>query len=122
MAAHPTTPQWRAAGLTWDLADTVALDPATLDLAGKLLSNTARMGLALSLSGLPYWTPTGAAVSLYVEGGTYTFDGGRWLLSLLCSPATGLGTSITFDQVDEAVRYVDVDRGVRYLDMIGVGP
>jgi hypothetical protein len=122
MAAHPTTPQWRAAGLTWDLADTVALDPATLDLAGKLLSNTARMGLALSLSGLPYWTPTGAAVSLYVEGGTYTFDGGRWLLSLLCSPATGLGTSITFDQVDEAVRYVDVDRAVRYLDMIGVGP
>jgi hypothetical protein len=122
MASHPPTPQWRAAGLTWDLADTVALDAATIDLAGKLLSNTARMGLAVSLSDLPEWTPTGAVVSMYVEGGTYTFDRGRWLLSMVCAPATGLGTSITFDQVDEAVRYVDVDRSVTYVDMVGVGP
>jgi hypothetical protein len=100
----------------------VVLDAATLDLAGKLLSSTWRLGLALSLSDLPDWTPTGSATSLYVEGGTYRFDGGRWLLSLLCAPAAGLGTSITFDQVDEAVRYVDVDRSVRYLDMVGVGP
>jgi hypothetical protein len=59
---------------------------------------------------------------MYVEGGTYTFDRGRWLLSMVCAPATGLGTSITFDQVDEAVRYVDVDRSVTYVDMVGVGP
>jgi hypothetical protein len=122
MASHPTTPQWRTSGLTWDLADTVAVDAPTIDLAARLLSNTDRLGLALSLSDLPDWTPTSAAVSLYVEGGAYLYDGGRWLLGLSCSPAAGLGTSITFDQVDEAVRYVDVDRSVRYLDMVGVGP
>lgn len=122
MAAHPTSPQWRTTGLTWDLADTPTLDPTTIELAGKLLSNVERPGLALSLRDLPYWTPTEASVALYVEGGTYSFDAGRWLLALDCSPSTGLGTSITFDEVDEAVTYQLVDRSVRYLDMVGVGP
>lgn len=122
MAAHPTAPQWRAGGLTWDLALTENLDAATAVLAVHLLDNVLRLGLPLKLDNLPYWTPTTAAVSLYVEGGTYKFEDGRWLLALDCSPATGLGKSITFDQVDETVRYVDVDRAVRYLDMVGVGP
>jgi hypothetical protein len=122
MAAHPSSPQWRTTGLTWDLDQTEVLDAAAVDLAGRLLSNTGRLGLALSLTDLPYWTPTAAAVSLYVEGGRYQYVDGRWLLGLDCSPATGLGQSITFDQVDEACRYVDVARSVRYLDMIGVGP
>lgn len=121
-ASHQPAPTWRTAGLTWDLSETETPAAEAAALATKLLDNQTRGGLALSLQDLPDWTPTSAAASLYVEGGRYEFIEGRWVLALDCSPATGVGTSITFDQVNEAVRYVDVDRSVAYIDMIGVGP
>jgi len=123
LAAHQPSPSWRTSGLAWDLADTD--DPAdteTVDLAARLLDNKARLGLPIALHDLPYWTPTAAAVSLYVEGGTYLFDRGRWVLALSASPATGLGGSMSFDTFNRSVRHVDMDRGVSYLDLIGVGP
>jgi hypothetical protein len=123
LAAHQPSPTWRAAGLSWDLADTADPgDPATVDLARRLLDNTTRSGLALGLLDLPDWTPTSAAVSLYVEGGDYRFDGGRWLLALAASPASGLGGSMSFDTFNPTVRFVDMDRAVSYLDLVGVGP
>jgi hypothetical protein len=122
-AAHQPSPSWRTAGLAWDLADTDdPADPETVDLAARLLDNKARLGLPIALTELPYWTPTAAAVSLYVEGGDYRFDRGRWILALTAAPATGLGGSMSFDTFTPSVRYVDLDRGVSYLDLIGVGP
>jgi len=123
LAAHQPSPSWRTSGLAWDLADTDdPADPETIDLAGRLLDNKTRLGLPIGLHDLPYWTPTAAAVSLYVEGGDYRFDRGRWVLALAAAPATGLGGSMSFDTFNPSVRYVDMDRGVSYLDLIGVGP
>jgi len=123
LAAHQPSPSWRTAGLAWDLADTDdPADPETIDLATRLLDNKARLGLPIALTDLPYWTPTAAAVSLYVEGGDYRFDRGRWVLALTAAPATGLGGSMSFDTFNRSVRYVDMDRTVSYLDLIGVGP
>jgi len=123
LAGHQPSPSWRTAGLAWDLADTTdPTRPATIDLAAALLDGKARLGLPVALHDLPEWTPTAAAVSLYVEGGDYRFDQGRWVLALAASPATGLGGSMSFDTFNRSVRYVDMDRGVSYLDLIGVGP
>jgi hypothetical protein len=123
LAAHQPSPAWRGAGLAWDLADTVdPADPVTADLARTLLDNRTRVGFPVALTDMPDWTPTSAAVSLYVEGGDYRYDRGAWTLALSAAPATGLGGSMSFDTMNRSVRYVDMDRGVSYLDLIGVGP
>lgn len=125
LAAHSAGPTWRTSGLTWDLALTDDPDQATVALAWTLLGGVSRLGYAIALTDLPYWTPTAAAVQLYVEGGTYRYvadDGpARWVLALNGSPASGLGGSLSYGQTDRSVRYVDVDRTVTFNDMIGVG-
>ena len=128
LAGHQPSPSWRTSGLTWDLAATAEdTDPADAALAFALLGATTRIGYAVALTDLPYWTPTAAAVQLYVEGGTYTFDVDaagtpRWVLAMDAAPATGLGGSLTYGQTDRSIRYADVDRSVTFLQMIGVGP
>jgi hypothetical protein len=127
LAGHQPSPSWRTAGLTWDLAAADPADQAAKDLAFTLLGGTTRLGYAVALTDLPYWTPTAAAVQLYVEGGAYTYavdDAGvpRWVLALNGAPATGLGGSLSYGQTDPSIRYADVDRSVTFLSMIGVGP
>jgi hypothetical protein len=122
LAAHQPSPAWRTDGLTWDLAQTTADTEPTRALVRTLLDNRARLGLPIALTDLPYWTPTGAAVQLYIEGGSYTYSGGRWTLALVGAPATGLGGSLTYGATDRSVRYQDVAPEVAYLDLIGVGP
>lgn len=123
LAGHQPSPSWRTEGLTWDLSASETDDDPTRALVLALLGDTTRVGYAIALTDLPYWTPTSAAVQLYIEGGTYRFtDGGHWELALEGSPATGLGGSLTCAATNRSVRYKDVDPAVSYLDMIGVGP
>lgn len=124
-AAHKPSPSWRASGMTWDLSATEA-SQSDQDLAFALLGNVTRLGYAIALRDLPYWTPSAATVQLYIEGGVYRFeadDAGqmRWVMALVGAPATGLGGSLTYGKTDLSVRFVDVDRAVRYIDMVGVG-
>lgn len=122
LAAHQPSPSWRTEGLSWDLSLSTDDTPATRTLALTLLDNVSRPGYALALTDLPYWTPTGAATQLYVEGGEYEFTEGHWVLSLQGAPATGLGGSLSYGQTDRSIRYADIDPGVQFLEMIGVGP
>lgn len=122
LAAHQPSPSWRTEGLTWDLSLSLEDTPAARDLALTLLDNVTRLGFAIALTDLPYWTPTGAVTQLYIEGGTYEFEDGRWVLALQGAPATGLGGSLSYGQTDRSIRYADMDCDVQYLDMIGVGP
>jgi hypothetical protein len=127
LASHQPGPAWRTTGLVWDLAASTTADTAAGALAMELLGNVTRLGYAITLTDLPYWTPTAAAVQLYVEGGTYTFDVNdaglvRWVLALAAAPSTGLGGSLSYGQTDLSIRYADVDRSVTYLSMTGVGP
>jgi hypothetical protein len=122
MAAHASAGAWRSTGLTWDLAVSVVYDAATQNLAISLLDNNSRIGLLLSLVDMPAWTPQTAAVTLFVEGGTYQFVDGRWILALDTVPSRGTGQSITYAQFPESVRDIDMDPGVSYADLLGVGP
>lgn len=128
LASHQPSPAWRTAGLLWDLAVAeIDDDGNAAALAFALLGTVTRLGLAVALTDLPYWTPTAAAVLLYVEGGTYTYGPDpagtmRWTLALTAAPATGLGGSLTYAQSDDSIRYKDVARSVTFLSMIGVGP
>lgn len=122
LAAHQPSDAWRTEGLTWDLAATETDNAASRSLAVTLLDNAARLGFAVALTDLPYWTPTAAATQLYIEGGDYRFDEGRWVLALQGAPATGLGGSLSYGSTDRSVRYADIDCGVSFLEMTGVGP
>jgi hypothetical protein len=124
-AAHKPSPAWRTSGMTWDLSATEATQ-ADQDLAFALLGNVTRLGKAIALHDLPYWTPTAATLQVYIEGGVYRFeadDSGqvRWVLALVGAPATGLGGSLSYGKTDLSIRFADVDRAVRYIDMVGVG-
>jgi hypothetical protein len=122
LAAHQPSDSWRTEGLTWDLSLTDHDDSATRSLAVTLLDNVARLGYAIALTDLPYWTPTAAATQLYIEGGDYAFEDGHWVLALQGAPATGLGGSLTYGATDRSVRYADIDCSVSFLEMTGVGP
>lgn len=122
LAGHQPSPAWRTEGLTWSLDATAVDDPPARSLAVTLLDNVARLGYAIALTDLPYWTPTAAAVQLYIEGGQYTFEDGHWVLALQGAPATGLGGSLSYGATDPSIRYADIDCSTSFLEMIGVGP
>jgi hypothetical protein len=123
LAAHATAGAWRSTGLTWDLdLTTDPADPDTVALALLLLDGTARIGTSLTLTDLPDWTPTGAATRLFVEGGTYVFEDGRWVLALDTVPSAGTGTSISYAQLDPSIRGQDFDPALTYSALTGVGP
>ena len=123
MAATAPSDDWRATGLTIDCDITVDESSAdAVKLVMDLLGAATRGGYAIMLGSLPWWTPTDAAAQLFVEGGQYSFDEGRWIMALNTTPAAGTGATLTLAQVDRTVRYVDVDPAVRYVDMVGVGP
>lgn len=89
---------WRASGLQYDtvllIRDIDTVDyPARIDTAMDLLDATIRIGYAFTMVDMPEWTPAGAVRSLYVEGGSYTWEDGRWNLSLTATPAQGQGGS-----------------------------
>jgi len=121
VAGHRPSPAWRVAGLRWDLHAT-QVTTATEQLARSLLDNQTRIGLALTIDGVPWWAPAGAQAGMYIEGGTYSWSAGRWVLALDGIPATGAGGSLSYEQTDGSIRYVDIDPAITFLDMIGVGP
>jgi hypothetical protein len=115
-----TSPQgWRAEGLTIDDED-VDGTPEGVALVLDLLDGTSRIGAALVLGDLPAWTPAGASVGVYLEGGTYRFVGGRWVLELVVSAAGGLGRSAAWDELDPAWTWNQWDPGLTWNDLRGV--
>lgn len=122
LATHQDTNAWRAAGLAWDLADTVDPGAGTAALAADLLDNSTRYGLPVTITPMPEWVPAGAEAGLYVDGGTYTFSGGRWTLSLATTSAVAGGQSLTYEATPAAVTYAAMAPEVSFLDLIGVGP
>jgi hypothetical protein len=117
--ARSTPTSWRAEGLTIDDDD---VDP-TLDgiaLVLALLDGTRRIGAAIVLGDLPSWTPSGASVGVYLEGGTYTFVDGRWVLELTVSASTGLGQSAAWNELDPAWTWNQWSPGLTWNDLRGV--
>jgi hypothetical protein len=111
---------WRVGGLTW-LTDPDDLDP---DRAGRvldLLDGTRRLGAAVLLTNLPPWAPNGGGtLPLLLQGGTYTFDDGRWALNLTTSSAAAQGSSLPWTDLDPAYAWNEVAPDVAWSDLAGV--
>ena len=116
--ARLTVGGWRASGFTVDDDD---LDQA--DELLTLLDGTSRIGLPVRVTDLPPWSPAGPVLPLYLEGGKYAFDDGRWVLDLNVSSARGQGQSVTWAELDPTWRWIDVDPALTWAGVYGVaGP
>ena len=110
---------WRADGLTLDDDDVVG-GPAGVALVLDLLDGTSRIGAPLVLGDLPHWSPAGTDAGVYLEGGTYRFTGGRWVLELGVSAAAGQGMSAAWDALDPAWTWNQWDPALSWNDLRGV--
>jgi hypothetical protein len=110
---------WRVEGLALDDED---VDPgaAGVALVLDLLDGTSRIGAPLVLGDLPYWSPAGATASVYLEGGTYRYTGGRWVLELTASAAAGIGGSVAWDELDPTWAWDQWDPALTWNDLRGV--
>lgn len=117
--ARSAPESWRASGLTIDDDD---VDPTLdgIELLLLLLDGTSRIGAAIVLGELPSWTPAGASVGVYLEGGSYRFVGGRWVLDLTVSASTGLGESAAWDELDPAWTWDQWSPEITWDDLRGV--
>jgi hypothetical protein len=107
--------------MTWDTDVPVTWTDDDRSTALEILDGTKRIGLPIVVSDLPDWTPSGPSVPCYLEGGTYTFDSGRWLLSMNLSPAGLTGQSLTWAQTDPSYTWAMVSPNIEWYDMWGVG-
>lgn len=114
---------WRVDGITVEDASIVATDADAVSMVLRLLDGTVRNGLPLILTDLPDWSPvTSGRVPLYLEGGSYTFDNGGWVLELAASDATGQGASVAWSELDSGWMWNEFDRAITWNDLNGVGP
>lgn len=129
IATSQATDEWTATGFTVDTRILeFDIDEAPyghrLDTVVMLLDSTMRAGLGLTVSGTPVWAPGGESAPIFVEGGRYALDDGKWSLQLEVSSATGQGRSATFaDFAGTGVRVMDFNRSITIADARGVaGP
>lgn len=86
-----------------------------------LLDVRNRIGYRLTITGLPDWAPAGSEQSYYIEGGTYSWTGGRWQLSLIATP-NAIGGGATVRDLPDS-KFSDFDASLRFIDIAGVaGP
>jgi hypothetical protein len=117
--ARTSATDWRADGVTLD-DDEIPAGPEGVALLLDLLDGTSRIGAPVVLGEMPSWTPAGASAGVYLEGGTYRFVGGRWVLELLISSAAGLGRSAAWDELDPAWTWNRWDPAITWNDLRGV--
>lgn len=111
---------WRAEGLAID-DDDVNPDAAGVALMLTLLDGTSRIGAPLILGELPTWSPGGATSGVYLEGGTYSYVGGRWILQLnVSSGGSGLGESAAWDEMQASWTWDQWDPQLSWDDLRGV--
>ena len=113
---------WKASGVSWDTDLPEDFGDEDRAVALSVLDGSKRIGLPVVLTEMPAWTPTADdTVATYLEGGTYTFEGGRWRFEMTVSPSGLTGGSITYRQVDPSYQYRQFDPTIRYVDVYGVG-
>jgi hypothetical protein len=121
--ARSSVVAWRIDGLTWDT--TGDLGPAEISAVMQLLDGTRRNGLPITLTDLPDWAGPMTAgqdrVALYVEGGSYDYRAGSWVLTLTTSSATGSAVgSFPWTASEPGWRWLDYDAELSWLGLYGV--
>lgn len=113
---------WRASGLSID-DDDVTSDAIGVATMLGLLGGSSRIGAPIIIGDMPGWAPSGSTTGVYLEGGTYAYVGGRWLLQLEASATTGVGDSVTWDELGPTWQWNQWAPQVRWNDLRGVsGP
>jgi hypothetical protein len=116
---------WRIEGLQWDTSLIPGLSPDDTETVMTLLNGTTRIGLPVALTDMPEWTwPIGggsAEVALYIEGGTYEYHAGSWVLELNTSSATSSALGrFPWQNSEPEWAWSDFDPAVSWLDLFGV--
>jgi hypothetical protein len=113
-----STLAWRTTGLELDLALTPPTAAQDVVNVLDLLDGSTRLGRALIVNDADLW-PGKDPIGLYLEGGSYTFDG-AWRLALNGSAHTGLGASVAWNELDPTWMWQQFDRSIRWFDLYGV--
>lgn len=117
---------WKADGYTLDtgqIQDEISTVPESdrMQALMEMLDGTTRIGLAVTLIELPDYTPGGSSESsVYLEGGTYTFSDGAWILDLTISPSIGQGESAKWNELPSSWRWQNLDPSITWADLYGV--
>lgn len=92
---------WQIPAATWD-TDYPGTDPLNVIAA---LDSTRRIGLPLMLTGVAGWVPGAPNIPVYLDGGTCTFEQGRWLLAMTLTRAATRADSVRWQQVPRPVTF-----------------
>lgn len=109
---------WRVEGLTWDVGLAPPVGGHRMSDVLDLLDGTGRLGRGLILTDVADW-PGGDTIGLYLEGGTYTYDG-AWVLALTGSPMAGIGVSVTWAELDATWTWDQFDPDIAWGDLYGI--
>jgi hypothetical protein len=112
---------WHANGLVWDTATTSPNDLDQLVTALTMLDMSARVGLLVTVTDVPAWIPLGPDLSAYLEGGTYTYEDGRWILETGLAPSSMSGASATWAELGPAWSWRLFDPSIFWTSLWGVG-
>ena len=112
--------EWRLSGITWSIRYEAEMSRDEMVAALDLLDGTVRIGHSLGISALPPWVPLAGSVVVYLEGGSYTFEDGEWVLEMVGS-SSGQGQSVTWATVDPTWPW-SAFQHLAWVDLIGVAP
>lgn len=101
LMARAAPSAWMIPTARWD-TEREHTDPLA---ALATLDATRRLGRAVIITGVAPWIPGSPDVPAYLDGGTCTYTGGRWVLDLTLTKAAGEARSITWDQMPRAVTW-----------------
>jgi hypothetical protein len=111
--------RWRMLNIEWDTGTRVLTDADRTYLL-RILDGVTRIGLPVTITDLPAWTPDYPAVNAYLEGGTYTYTDGAWTVDLNLSPSHTIGASATWAQLPVAWRWNQFDINIAWSDCWGL--
>lgn len=115
--ARNSQADWAFGGVQLDAAR--AATPADAAAFTATMTMLSREGLAVDLGELPTWGPGRAEHLLgFLEGGTLTFTGGRWIHDVNVSTAAGDDEAATWDDLPAAAPWTwdQVDPSVQWWD------
>lgn len=112
---------WTVNGVTWDTHLPKQFGEADIRYAARLLDGVQRCGLAVTITDLPDWAPANPLAGYYLEGGTYTYEAGYWVLSLNLSPSGITGQSVRWRELDATWAWEQFAASIGWSDLYGVG-
>ena len=114
---------WRVSGLVWQMAPAELLSGADLQNVMRILDATRRIGLPITLTELPAWSPISPTPTLYqyLEGGRFVYDLGAWTLELLTVDTASVGRAdIPWNALPADWSWNEFDPDIAWADLAGV--